>query len=349
MAWHSKEFKIASIGLRVQWKSVVHNALVVAVAIAFLFSQTVHANDQEDAPVRNAIIVVGAPGEDAYAEIFRKSAQQWVEVCRANAIEVILVDGSSGSTDPAQVPTDRDRMLEWIDTKLAAERWIIMIGHGTSDRDSAKFNLRGRDLAAADLAKSLANHASSRWLIVHCGSSSGPWINTLSGPERVVITATKSGAEQNYARFGEYLAQTISDPDSDLDHDDSVSILEAFLAASKRVAQFYSREDRIPSEQALLDDNNDQKGTPAVFYRGFRPVKSPADGLQPDGLLAARIQIATPKPQAALTAEQQSQIERIEEQLAILRTQKKAMDESEYLAAIEPLFLEIIQARQLQE
>ncbi len=305
-------------------------------------SVSIIRSEDDVAPKRNAMIVIGAAGEESYAEIFRAAAMQWVEACHANEIEVILVDGA-GSEENQE--SDRERVLGWIESEPATERWLVLIGHGTSDRDASNFNLRGRDLSDEDLAKSLGKQEGSRWLIVHGGSSSGPWINALSGPNRVVVTATKSGAEQNYARFGEYLSLAINDPDSDLDHDHQISVLEAFLAASKRVTQFYSNEDRIPSEQALLDDNNDKKGTPAVFYRGVRPVKSPAEGLKPDGLLASRIQIASLKKQMALTFAQQSEIEHLEEQLEVLRARKQLLEESAYYGELESLMMEVIRVR----
>jgi len=342
MVWHS--CNNCKVGERVNCASRSSIAVCfIALAFGIVPYSVVQSNDE---PIlkHSAIIVVGAPGEDEYADTFRAAARRWMEVCRANDIDVVLVDGTTGSTTEE---SDRDQILRWIDEKPAQERWIVLIGHGTSDRDATKFNLRGRDLSAEELAKSVAKHHASRWLIVHCGSSSGPWINALSGPNRVVITATKSGAEQNYTRFGEYLSQTISDPDSDLDHDASVSILEAFLAASKRVTQFYSDEDRIPSEQALLEDNNDKKGTPAVFYRGVRPIKSPADGLKLDGTLAARIQVATLKPQKEMTLGQRLELEQLEDQLEVLRAKKQEMEESRYYEAVESLFMEIIRVREI--
>lgn len=317
----------------------------LAALVMSMVSASIIRSEDDIAPKRNAMIVVGAAGEESYAEIFRASAMHWVEVCHANEIEVVLVDGASHEEN---LPSDRDRVLGWIETEPAIERWLILIGHGTSDRDASNFNLRGRDLSAEDLAKSLAKQEGSRWLIVHGGSSSGPWINVLSGPNRVVVTATKSGAEQNYARFGEYLSFAINDPDSDLDHDYRVSVLEAFLAASKRVAEFYSNEDRIPSEQALLDDNNDKKGTPAVFYQGVRPVKSPAEGLKPDGLLASRIQIASLKKQMELTIDQQAEIEQLEERLEVLRAKKQLMQEAAYYEELESLLMEVIRVRGIE-
>ncbi len=44
---------------------------------------------------------------------------------------------------------------------------------------------------------------------------------------------------------------------ADLDKDGQVSLLEAFLIASRRTLEFYKVEGRIATEHALIDDNGD--------------------------------------------------------------------------------------------
>ena len=78
----------------------------------------------------------------------------------------------------------------------------------------------------------------------------------------MVVTATRSGSELNFARFGQYLADAIGDPQADLDKDGQVSLLEAFLMASGRVAEFYRTRIELATEHALIDDNGDRLGTP---------------------------------------------------------------------------------------
>jgi hypothetical protein len=295
----------------------------------------------QDPPSRMVLVVVGAPGELEYEPTFRNCGERWKDIFSQSS-QFELIDGTD---NVRKDKSDRDRILEWVASKSTApERWIVLIGHGTSDKDAAKFNLRGPDISAAELSTEIGKQ-DCRWIIVNCASSSGPFINSLSGKNRVVITATKSGSEQNYARFGEYISQSLADPTTDLDHDNSVSILEAFLAASNRVSQYYANEDRLASEQALLDDNGDAKGTPAAFYRGVRPVKAPADGLQVDGPLASRVIISTFAKAMEWTQEQQSKIESLEIQIEELRRIKKEMKEDDYYGELERLFFEILKVR----
>jgi hypothetical protein len=114
------------------------------------------------------------------------------------------------------------------------------------------------------------------------------------------------------------------------------------------VAQFYANEERLASEQALLDDNGDAKGTPAVFYRGARPIKAPAEGLQVDGLLAGRIIISTTAQPDRLTDNQRTQIDNLETQVEGMRNRKKEMPEDDYYQELEKLFLQIASIRGLR-
>lgn len=298
------------------------------------------------------LIVLGAEGESTYGEQFRSWGERWQ---RAFGNDALILDGT-GTDEKSEASensdnNDRASILRWIeesksrstDADGTTTRWLVLIGHGTSDRSATKFNLRGPDIAAEDLSKAL-EQSPGRWVIVNCFSASGPLISTLSGQNRIVITATKSGAEQNYSRFGDYLSKAILDPASDLDHDSSISVLEAFLAASSGVAHFYSDEGRLASEQAILDDNGDRKGTPAVFFRGIRPIKAPADGLQLDGNLAKRILVHRLLEAKTQTPETQATIEMLEQEIETLRGKKKDFPESEYYEKLESLLLKLAHA-----
>jgi len=299
---------------------------------------------------RSILVVVGAAGEEEFGKAFRESGERWRAAFQYE--DFSLLDGTDSAK--ANEKDHRQQILDWIakdeskpnDGDPIKERWLVLIGHGTNDRTSAKFNLKGPDISAETIAKAIAS-VKTRWLIIDGSSSSGPFINALSGENRIVITATKSGSEQNYARFGEYFSKSITDPKSDLDHDDCVSILEAFLAASNRVAQFYENEGRLASEQALLDDNGDSRGTPAAFYRGARPVKAPANGLKLDGSMASRMIASSFGKPDLRTGGQRAKCEVIADQIEMLRSRKKELVEEEYYLKLEKLFLEYAQANTL--
>lgn len=304
---------------------------------------------------REVLIVIGAPGEDTYAKEFRNWAERWKTALQLSAIKVI--DGTQPiNTDEqnAQQKTDLQAILDWIDTASnvtpnkqpaqLADRWLVFIGHGTDDGGITKFNLRGPDISAKELSKALDGRTAN-WTVINCHSSSSPFINAVSKKDRIVVTATKSGSEQNYSRFGEYLSMAITDEEADLDHDRAVSLLEAFLAASNRTAQFYADENRLASEQALLDDNGDGKGTPAAFYRGTRAVKAPAEGMALDGSFAAKKIVRYLGELPTLTSQDSNELVELESQVEEVRKLKQTMGTDEYYEKLESLFLKIARLR----
>lgn len=304
-----------------------------------------HAQETTPANPPTRLIVVGAPGEAEYGELFRVWGNRWKSVL--GEMDCDWIDGTEPESSTSQHPEDdKTRILQFLNQNRSsgdqadAPKWLVLIGHGTHDASGTKFNLRGPDISADEIAKALENDR-SRWIIVNCASSSGPFLASLSGPNRVIITATKSGAEQNFARFGGYLSMAISDPASDLDHDSSVSILEAFLAASANVSRFYRDEGRLASEQSLLDDNGDKKGTPASFFRGLRPAKAPADGLQLDGSLAQRVIVMRLGEAPEFSAEKLASINQIEDSIAKLRQEKANLASEEYYHQLEQLLLQL--------
>ncbi len=183
----------------------------------------------------------------------------------------------------------------------AAAFWLVLIGHGTFDGKTARFNLRGPDVSAGELAEWLKPFERPL-AIINCASASGPFINSLSGPNRVIVTATKSGFEHNFARFGDYLSQAMADPKADLDKDKQTSLLEAFLLASAGAREFYASESRLATEHALLDDNGDALGTAADWFKGIRAVKSARDGAVRRRPARCAIAACPQRPRAASAA-----------------------------------------------
>lgn len=165
----------------------------------------------------DVIIIVGAPGTPEYGKQFTVWAATWLNVSEQAAASTTMI----GQTEPND-SSDRDQLQETIKAltdktpEIQNPLWLVLIGHGTFSQKTAKFNLRGPDVSATELAEWL-QETKRPVVIVNCASASGPFINQLSGENRVIVTATKSGTEQNYARFGEFLSHAIASPDSDLD------------------------------------------------------------------------------------------------------------------------------------
>jgi hypothetical protein len=290
------------------------------------------------------IVVVGAAGESEFGEKFREWAGRWEAAAKTARAELTMI----GLADEG-AKSDREllesRLAELAKAPSPEAVWLVLIGHGTFDGKTARFNLRGADLTPQELAAGL-KPIERPLAIVNCASASGPFLNELSGKSRVVITATKSGHEYNFARFGDYLSAAIAPSGintakADLDKDEQTSLLEAFLMACGGVNEFYKTEARLATEHALLDDNGDKLGTPADFFQGVRAVKSAASGAAPDGLFASQLALVKSTREEHLPAEVRARRDELERNLAALRLKKPNLPEEEYFALLELLLIEL--------
>ena len=280
----------------------------------------------------DVVVIVGASGTPEFGQGFTKSADAWEAAAKSGGATLTRI----GREEPGEVG-DLKQLEENIAALAKQESkplWIVLIGHGTFDGREAKFNLRGEDLSATMLAKWL-DGSKRPTAIINTSASSAPFIKALSKKNRIVMTATKSGTETSYARFGQYLAESINSPEADIDQDGATSLLEAFLSATKQVKEFYEKEGRIVTEQALVDDNGDGLGTPADFFRGTRAVKSTKDGTEPDGLRAQQWHLVPSEAERNLSDELRQQRDELETKLFALRAQKASMDEEKYFAEME--------------
>lgn len=294
-----------------------------------------------DRPV--AAIVIGAPGADEYREAFALAAAHWRTNCEKAGVSVQVIDPNvSSATSPSSL-MQLDQLKAFLDStskKSLLPCWIVLIGHGTFDGQYAKFNLTGPDLAADELALWLAPFQRPL-IIINSASSSGPFINHLSGTNRVIVTATKSGYEQNLTRFGTFLAENIANPEADLDKDDQTSLLEAFLAASRKTAEFYETEGRLATEHALIDDNGDGLGSSADWFRGIRPVKQPESGALADGLHAHQIHLVPSPQEKNMPPLLRARRDQLEVEVEHLRQKKTELPDEEYYRQLEALLLQL--------
>ena len=193
----------------------------------------------------------------------------------------------------------------------------------------AKFNLRGPDVSDVELSEWLAP-VKRPVVVINCASASGPFLNRLSGNDRVVVTATKSGHETNFARFGQYFAEAITDLRADLDKDGQVSLLEAFVTSGNRVEEYYRTHSQLATEHALLDDNGDRLGTPANWFRGVRATQRAKDGAKLDGTRAHQLHLIASTRERAIPAEKRRRRDQLELSVAALRDRKDKVAEDVY-------------------
>jgi len=278
------------------------------------------------------LTVAGLGGEAEYEQRFASQAQEIDKLIRA------------GNPD-AKIQTlyGRDATKVQVENALAsvareakpADMFILMlIGHGSFDGYDYKINLPGPDLSATELAALLDRIPTTRQLVVNMTSASGGSRSALQKPNRVVITATKSGSEKNATVFARYWVEALRDPAADTDKNEALSALEVFLYAEQKTAQFYETQKRLATEHPMLEDTGQSDGA-------RKP--SPENG---EGLLASQITIlrlgatqaaaTTPEKKALLARREQLELE-----IDKLKYQKAAMPEDDYKQQLQALLLEL--------
>lgn len=303
----------------------------------FIHSTITHA--EEKSGTDSMIVVIGAPGSDDYLARFQEWAGRWEKAASKGNVCFQLISPLEGP----EIPPQRDLFLNALEKSShssAHHLWLIFLGHGSFDGREARFNFVGPDLSAEEFAAALAP-LDRPVAFINSTSSSAPFIDRLSRSNMIVVAATQSGYEQNFTRFGDYLSRSLHDLSADLDKDQQISLLEAFLVASRRTTDFYEKELRIVTEHALIDDNGDGRGTPADWFKGVRAVKKAADQSTPDGWRAHQWHLVKSEREQQLTAEQRQKRDELELEIFQLREKKDSYPVDDYYARLESLLVKL--------
>lgn len=304
------------------------------IALANLVAEEAEFNTTKN---RRVMVVAGAGGEEEYKSLFAEWANTLAKAFDGNSVELVNINNEPEDTDSKNII--ETKLKKWVKSKTD-EIWILLVGHGTFDGKQAKFNLVGDDVSDLEFQSWLKPHQGSL-VFINTSSSSAPFIRTLSGPNRVIATATKSGYEQNFCRFGGFMAAALSQEGADLDKDGAVSVLESFLIASRKVEEYYRENDRLVSESALLDDNGDGRGTPANWFRGVRIEKKTQEKNGADGKLSRLVFPVVPLKERDIPQPLRNKRSKIETKIETLRSLKNSLNADVYYQDLEKLFIEL--------
>ena len=214
------------------------------------------------------------------------------------------------------------------------ELYILLFGHGSYDGKQSALNIPRRDLTGNDYAALSNELAVGRSIWICTMSSSGPFIQELSAPARIVITATRTGTQRNQTIFPEYLVESLIEPAADLNQDNNLSVLEIFLYTTEQTARHYEREGHLATEHSLLDDSGDGMGTRVDMLDQSR-----------DGAMASLTWIKRSQmlPRDPTLASKRTALER---QIAMLKVRKAQLDIDTYYAELETLFVALARLNQ---
>ncbi|MBZ5621305.1 MAG: hypothetical protein LAQ69_21635 [Acidobacteriia bacterium] len=219
---------------------------------------------------------------------------------------------------------------------------LMLIGHGSFDGVEYKFNIPGADISGAELGALLDRVPAARQLVVNMTSSSGGSIEFLRRPNRIVITATKTGTEKNATVFARYWAEALRDPAADTDKNEAVSALEAFHFAQRKTAEFFDTQKRLATEHAVLEDTGKGEGE-----------KSPS-AENGEGKLASTFPVVRLGANAAAARDPAKRPlldrkEEIEQAIDKLKYEKAAMATDAYKKQLTQLLLELAKIQEALE
>jgi len=289
------------------------------------------------------VIVSGLGGEKKYRDSFAQTAEALADAASKrfgipdSAIVWLGEDSVSkrphfrGQSTKANV----ERIVGQIAAKAAPNEQLVLvlIGHGSGEGEETKISIPGPDLSARDFAQLLARFPTQKVAFINLTSASGDMLPVLSGPNRVIITATKSSFERNESRFAQFFVDALTKDVADTDKDSRISLLEAFQYAVIETKRVYETDTRLQTEHAQLDD------------MGMKAGVAEPDGKTGQGLLARRFfldagpgRVASNDPQVAALYKDRFALE---DQIDQLRRKKAGMTPDSYDDALEALLVQL--------
>ncbi|MGQ0642308.1 MAG: hypothetical protein ACT4P6_16290 [Gemmatimonadaceae bacterium] len=293
----------------------------------------------------HVLIVSGVGGDSARTERFTRLALEASAALRTrynveDSLITVLAERTAHDPRIIRERSTRDAVRGAL-ARLAAtaqpnERVILIyIGHGSAQSGRPQLALVGPDLGAAELATLLAGIKATTLAVVLAASASGDFVKPLAAPGRVIITATKSGAEQNESLFAEHFVSALGTDAADSDKDHRVSLLELFTYTRREVARVYETSNRLLTEHAVLEDDGDGIARPDASATGA------------DGPFASRVAInrigtvaATNDARAVPFVRKREDLQR---QIDSLRTRRDRLSSAEYDRRLEDLVVQLAQ------
>ena len=303
----------------------------------------------------HVLVVSGLGGEPRNVDLFYELGKSFVESARArHGVEagnvVWLSEDPARNAALIKGPSNKETIEKEIariaSVAKAGEHVVIMlIGHGSSQGAEGKFNMPGPDLSSTDFQKLLEPLSAQKVGFVNLSSGSGDFIPVLSAPNRVIITATKTGFERNEPHFPKYFVESFAKDVADADKDGRISLFEAYDYGRKEVVRFYEAEGRLLTEHAMLDDNGDKKGMHEPDPRAAAADGSASRTFYITGRVAASAAAKDPRI-AALLQEKAD----IEAAIETLRRGKPGMDSTVYSAQLEKLLVDLaLKTKQIKD
>jgi len=165
---------------------------------------------------------------------------------------------------------------------------LIFVGHGSYDGERFRFNVKGPDFTARELASWLDPVRAEHQLVVFTGSSSGAVLGPLERAGRTIFSATRSGEERNATVFGQFFVAAFEDNVADTDKDQRITAFEAFQYAASRVEQYYESQNMMQTEHPT----SSRSGPAKIILARLQNKPTPAPASSPLLARATELELA---------------------------------------------------------
>ena len=267
----------------------------------------------------SGLVVSGIGGNEDYAEQFEVQGKTIVNALRTvsdTPDDFVLLQAEQATREALLAE------LEKLSNSKSEHFFLVLLGHGTVDAESWRFNLSGEDLTTDDLIGALAQVDAENQLVLLGTSASGAVLDVLSQPGRYVVTATKSAGELNAVRFPEYLAKAMESAVADTDRNEILTLAEVFRYTNTQTQGYYEEQNLLASEHARLT------------------------GDQPERLALARLgslRDANDDPEVAKLLDERLLLE---DKFLALKARKPIMQTAQFYEELEPVLLSIARLQQ---
>lgn len=203
----------------------------------------------------------------------------------AERLNVLAARGSYVTTATGESTADGVRATLAQLADLSGEDRLVVYYTGQANLvgDSLRLNLPGPDLTHTELADALAPlHPGLMVVILDCPGA-GTAAKPLAAPNRVLVLSARSD-QPTSTRFSDYFVTALEDPESDIDGDGSVTVLEVFQRTAQQIDSLFREQSLLKSENALLEDNGD--GVPSQQPWNFAEEHN-------DGAVASTLRLET--------------------------------------------------------
>ena len=285
-------------------KPIRTGALALALAV-YLGDVPIRASSGDEAvSVRSgsdrALLVVGLPGDDEHATLFRQTARRWRAWLigpggfPADGVRVLFGTGGEEGGPASRAAIAREAQDARRRLSRDGRLWVLVLGHANPGGGHAFLHLPGPDLRDDEFAALFRGLACREQVFWMTTAASGGFLPALSAEGRIVIAATARDREFNETEFPHALADVLQRPAEALDQDGDgrISVWELFLRTAEAVEARFATDRRAPTEHAQLDDDGDGVGTERPD-----PSRVPPEGVgSQDGALAKQTFVPKSKP-----------------------------------------------------